>query len=298
MEDNEILIKAIEEAISPQKTMLTLWGVQHGLAIWIKTPNGHNHLIDAGTGGEFCPGEHISKFYHEDDLDYLVLSHPDQDHIQGLPGIVGNLGEPRVLTHNRSIPDSEKFGSCSHEYQRIYKDFDGRFRSPVADARNPCNPSYNGGVTAKYAFLKYEEGMAKNNCSVVVFYAYAGWLFVFPGDIEDAAWIKLWDQKASEFMPMVQNSKHRVLVAPHHGRDSGYSQSLVDAVKPSLVLISDKWGQQPTDRRFRDCATGLDFGGVNYTYFSTKNGGRMQFIITSDGSCTFEQLTLDQARGR
>lgn len=27
--------------------MFTLWDVGHGLCIWIKTPNGHNHMIDA-----------------------------------------------------------------------------------------------------------------------------------------------------------------------------------------------------------------------------------------------------------
>jgi len=45
---------------STSNFQFTLWDVGHGLAIWIKTPSGHNHWIDAGKEGEFSPSAHAA----------------------------------------------------------------------------------------------------------------------------------------------------------------------------------------------------------------------------------------------
>lgn len=290
------LVNIIKEIMSRGNLKITLWDVGHGLAIWVKTPNGHNHLIDAGTNDEFCPARHLSERYGETGLDYLIISHPDMDHIQGLPGVIEHLGEPRVLLRNKSLPDAEKFSGASKEYQKTFKSLDTKYTSSIEWSESPRNPNYNGGVTIKNGYCAYEPGMSKNNSSVVMFYAYAGWLFVFPGDIEDSGWQKLWAQKSQEFEPLIKSAKHKVLVSPHHGRSSAYSEEMMKAIQPHLILISDKYGKEPTDQRYYTRASGLVINSENRKYFSTKSGGRIKFTITSEGKYTFNQLTLEQAK--
>ena len=288
---NEALLRAVLEAAKPKPMMFTLWDVGHGLSIWIKTPNGHNHWIDAGWNSDtnFDPAEHVKTVYGESSLDFLVISHPDQDHVQGLPGITEHLGNPRVLLRNKTLPDKDKYGTETLSYQQIYKALDTGYSATISDDISPCTPAFNGGVTIKHAHLDYSEGMNINDTSVVVFYSYEGWLFICPGDIEASGWSNLWAKYSATFKPLIDVAKWKVLVAPHHGRESAYSQDMMDTLKPQLVLISDEHGKEPTDRRFRENPSGLKLYGVDSKYFTTKLGGRIQFKISTGGTYVFSQ---------
>lgn len=46
--------------------------------------------------------------------------------------------------------------------------------------------------------------------------------------------------KRTDFKEAVKDAW--VLVAPHHGRESGYYEEFVDLVKPDITIISDKSG--------------------------------------------------------
>lgn len=278
-----------------EKSMkFTLWDVGHGLSIWMKTPNGHNHWIDAGNNAEtdFHPAERVKNHYGETELDYLIISHPDADHIADLPSVIEYLGEPRVLSRNKSLPDEEKYGKGDREYQKIYENLDKRYTQPVPESTNPKNPEYNGGIRVVTEYLEWNECMDINNSSVVIFYLYGGWLFIFPGDIEESGWLKLWQKNSSEFESIIKQANWRILIAPHHGRKTGYSQQMFDNLEPHLVLISDKFGQEPTDSHFRDNPIGINQDGQKLKYLSTKNGGRIKFVITESGKYAFNQLYL------
>ena len=77
----------------------TLWDVEHGLSIWIQTPSGQNHCIDAGHNSEtdFSPFERMKNFYKVNNIDYLIISHPDKDHIEGLPNFIKYLDKPKTF---------------------------------------------------------------------------------------------------------------------------------------------------------------------------------------------------------
>lgn len=274
------------------KMIFTLWDVGHGLSIWIKTPAGHNHWIDAGSNSndDFSPAKHVFENYSEKNMDYLIISHPDKDHIENLPDLIDFFGEPRVLCRSKSLPAKEKYGDESFEYQRVYKDLDTRFTSPITYEKSPQNPDYNGGIEIKNDNLDYRKDLIANNTSVVVFYYYADHLFVCPGDIEPAGWAELWANSSAKFQPLIEKASHRILVAPHHGRESGYCQDMMDSINPHLVLIADKWGGGETDRGFRENPLGLDLNGYTEKYKSTKTNGRLKFTIREDGVRTFSEI--------
>jgi competence protein ComEC len=263
----------------------TLWDVEHGLAIWIKTPAGHNHWIDAGknSGTDFSPAEHVARF-GETSLDYLIISHPDADHIDDLPDVIRYLGEPRVLTRNKTLPDYEKFGEGKREYEQVFRDLDSRYTCAVQKEESPTNPAFNGGIRVETGSLTYKEADENlNDTSIVCMYSYAGWLFVCPGDIMPTGWPHLWQKHHQDFIPLLRRSTVRVLVAPHHGRESGYSQAMMDTIEPHLVLISDEYGQADTHPNYRTKPLGLGIGNETHKYYSTKTSGRVRIDVDSTG---------------
>jgi competence protein ComEC len=214
----------------------------------------------------------------------LVISHPDKDHFDDLDSLISNLGDPKVLIRNKTVPDLEKYGSCDAGYQRAFKRLDTTYTSPVVWEESPLNPAVNGGVEIKYGMLNLDEASNINNSSVVILYYYMQTMLVFPGDIEDGGWVKLLAKSRNEFLPLVGKAYFRILVAPHHGRGSGYSQSMIDFFNPNLVVISDEYGREPTDRRFREAPGGITIKGESRKYISTKTNGRALFTISDQRS--------------
>lgn len=279
---------------------VTVWDVGHGLAVWLKTPSGHSHWIDCGCETDFSPSQHVQSAHGVKGIDYLIISHPDADHLQDLPTFLETFGAPRVFTRNTTLPEAERYGSETLAFQQGLKQLDRTHTAPVPSGIEPWNPQYNGGVEVRSCSNAWSEVIQGNDTSVVAFYAFGGWLFVFPGDIEDKGWKALWAEKQSKFAPLIQAAKWKVLIAPHHGRTSGYSQSMMDTIMPQLTIVSDAAGQSETDRRFRETPPGLNLKVRPSTearlvkFLSTKQKGRVAFEISESGSYTLHQYDYGQ----
>lgn len=265
---------------------IRVWDVGHGLSAWIRTPNGQNHWVDAGYNpdGDFSPSEHVAKKYNNcRPINLLVISHPDKDHFDDLHNMVQILGKPLVLVRNRSLPDEIKFDSGQFEYQQAFMELDHSYLNSVDWNISPMNPSCNGGVRIESGHLNWGEIDDINNSSIVILYQFADTLIVFPGDIEEEGWELLEPKVKEKFIRLIEASTYRILVAPHHGRGSGYSQKMMDFFEPSLAIISDEYGRAPTDKRFQQNPSGIVIDGVKTKYISTKSNSRVQLIIGPDG---------------
>ena len=117
-----------------------------------------------------------------------------------------------------------------------------------------------------------------------MFYKFANTLVIFPGDIEPNGWSKLWPKIKTKIENLVNNSTYRILIAPHHGRESGFCQEMFEALRPSFCIVSDEHGMAPTDRRFRESPEGITFNnGTSIKYYSTKTDGRAKIVIGPQG---------------
>lgn len=271
----------------------TLWDVEHGLAIWIQTPNGKNFCIDAGHNNEndFCPYKHMKDNYSVNQIDYLVISHPDKDHIEGLPSMIENLGRPKVLCRNKTIPDEMKYGSCKSEYQNIFKELDTSYTKSVEWEKSPANKNNNGNVFISSFHNTYCDGMTCNNTSIVVFFRYNNVTFVCPGDIEPEGWKELYKNNSKTIDEIVDNSIV-FLVAPHHGRPSGYCEDMINILHPSLILVSDKYAKHETASEYYRCATGINLNGKSVKSLSTKTKGRIKIIVDNNGRYTIDYTSV------
>lgn len=265
---------------------IRVWEIGAGLCIRIRTPGGQNHMIDAGRSDDFSPAEHIARYHWHggDTLDYLIISHQDADHVRDLESVVKLLGEPKVYLRNKSVPDDQKYGLLQRIYQRILKAFDQKYTHSITWERDPSNPAVNGGVRIQHAFLNWDDAQNINDSSIVVAYEYEGVLIVFPGDIENSGWLKLREKKPDIFGNLLTKAHTVILVAPHHGRSSGYSQDMIDYFAPDLIVISDGYGAGETDARFRACANGLEIKGEQKKFITTKTNGRKRITVSAGGS--------------
>ncbi len=235
----------------------TIWDVGHGISIWLQMPNGTNHWIDLGATDEFSPSKHVHKNYGVKKIDYLIISHPDKDHLEDLPSFEENFGDPRVLRRNKTVPKKDSYGTESFEYQKQYKILDEKLTSKVQWESNPRNPNINGGADYYVNELDYGKNtdgklIETNNTSVITMIHYNGVLFVFPGDIEPLGWNTLWKKDNSSIQTFInKGNSFRLLVAPHHGRTSGYCEEMMNTINPHLVIISDVWGESETHNDFR-----------------------------------------------
>ena len=65
--------------------------VGQGDSTFIQFPNGDTSLIDGGTRNN---GEKVVKYLKDlkiDRIDYLIATHPHEDHIGGLPDVIRNF---------------------------------------------------------------------------------------------------------------------------------------------------------------------------------------------------------------
>lgn len=264
-----------------------IWDIGHGLSVRIRTPSGQNHLIDAGSDTEFSPAEHIRDYYWQDGdkLDYLIISHFDADHVSGLPDVLEYLGAPSTYLRNKSVPKDEMYGDQTLEYQKALARLDNRYNSPVPFATSPRNREVNGDIDIVSKQLSWDEaGGNRNNISIVVSYLYGSSLIVFPGDIEPDGWDTLLKERGRFLDDQLNRAASRVLVAPHHGRESGFSQAMIDYIRPDLVVVSDALGAGETDSRFYTAGSGLEVRGEVRKCISTKTRGRKLIKLHWDGS--------------
>lgn len=296
--------------------MITIWDVGHGLSTWIQTPNGHNHWVDTGflSDPRFSPSEHVYQYYGVRQIDYLTISHADKDHFDDLDNFIRCFGAPRVFHRNKSVPFDEKYGTLSAGYQKALHSLDQSHIHPVSASMQPRDPAWNGGVTIKQFHLDWSEAGNINDSSIVTFYAFQRWLFILPGDIGPGAWDKLWTKHCATIAQLTQDFPNRILVAPHHGRASGYSESMINALQPHLIVVSDEYGKEPTDSRFRTKGLGLEYNASSLglrripeierlfepmktgflglldprrdlCYLTMKKTGRLQFAVSFTGEC-------------
>ena len=123
-----------------------------------------------------------------------------------------------------------------------------------------------------------------------MFYKYNHFVFIATGDISNNGWKDIYAQNWIQIDNFLRDAYTTILVAPHHGRESGYSQEMIDVIKPSLILISDKYGEEPTYSKFYNAASGVFLDGFFKKYISTKTSGRIRIIIDSNGNGSIDWL--------
>ena len=217
----------------------TTWNVEHGSAALIQTPNGQQIAIDLGSDAGFSPLQHMKYRMRIDQLDKVIITHPHMDHIEDILNF--DLLCPRILMRPRQLTADDiskghtNVGPEAIQIYQKYLEIDARYTAPVQAMDDPTIAANNGGASISSFFPSRSPKTNLNNHSIVTVIEYQGVKILSPGDNEPPSWEELLDDIA--FKEAIKNT--HVLVAPHHGRESGFHPGLFDHISPVLTLISD-----------------------------------------------------------
>ncbi len=222
---------------------MIFWDVQHGNALYIKTPNNKHIVIDLGIGDYSGSNERFSplealRAKGVTQLDHVLITHPHLDHFDDILNF--DKFNPKVLTTPRYLSDEEILsGARSGDRPKFdkYLEIRKRYSSNVeAGSSSDLSLVDNfGGVK----FTKFSSRLLPhnnfNNHSILTVIEYASNKIVIPGDNEIASINQM--MLGKPFRDSVANAD--ILLAPHHGRESAYSSDFVKLVNPRLTIVSD-----------------------------------------------------------
>lgn len=180
---------------------------------------GVNMLIDAGTNNMGNTVVQNLKDLGITKIDYLVGTHPHEDHIGGMDDVINNfeigtIYMPKVQTNTKTFEDV--LDAISNKGLTITTPEVG-YVFEVGNTK--CEVMCAGTGTT-------EENSNLNLSSIVIRMVYGEESFLFMGDAEEK-------NESSRQWPQTT-----VLKVGHHGSDTSPSESFLNQVKPEISVIS------------------------------------------------------------
>jgi competence protein ComEC len=217
------LIWAAVGTLPDGRLHVTFLDVGQGDAILITTPKGQQILVDGGPAPSVLLwrlGEHMP--FWDRTVEMVINTHPDIDHLGGLPAVLDRYHVPQVLLSD--IEDDSSAWAALND--------------AAAQQGAQTQQAQAGG------HLYGEEGLAidilhpgavpvggdSNSHSIVLRVAYGDVSFLLTGDIEADTEKRL---GAAGLLPPTT-----VVKAPHHGSAFSSSRSLIATTQPQLAIIS------------------------------------------------------------
>lgn len=238
--------------------------------------NGQNMLIDTGTNDSTDTLMAYLKKQSINKIDYLILTHPHEDHIGGADAVIrgfniGKIYMPKITATTKTYQDVIK-AMKSKNYQASEPKLGENFKLGTANCTilGPIN-SDKDDLNTYSIVLKVQFGENK---------------FIFTGDAQSS--------NEQDMISKGYDLSADVLKVGHHGSRTSTSDQFLNAVNPKYAVIS--------------CAKGNDYGHPHKTVmdklkakkipvYRTDEAGTV--IITSNGkSLSFNVKAGDYAVGR
>lgn len=194
-------------------------------------------LIDTGGDDNGTAIQYYLLKQNVEKLTYLVLTHPDSDHIGSADVIITKLMINHVL-----MPDFEK---DNNTYKRMMEALD--YRGMKAEIVAMPQDSNSGGDTAYTVGSSFTLGEAvctilgpvqqyddPNNSSIALLVQYGNTRFLFTGDAEEEAESDILAYCADNGISLQAD----VYKAGHHGSSTSSSETFLMAVDPAWTVIS------------------------------------------------------------
>jgi len=208
---------------SGDRLSVTFLDIGQGDAILIRSPSGHNILVDGGPSGEAITealGRHLP--FWDRHLHLVVLTHPDQDHLAGLVTVLERYDVDQVLapalTHDSPTFDAWQDAIAAHDI-------------PETEAFAGQWLDLGGGATLSVLHPPHDLLPADEDDNSLVLKASLG----------DAAFLLTADIGADGEAYLLGNDtdlRAPVLKVAHHGSRASTTTAFLAAVEPLTAVIS------------------------------------------------------------
>ena len=182
---------------------------------------GHAGLIDTGAGGD---GEDVADYllrHGVKELEFVLLSHNDSDHIGGLPTVLGELVVDTLYQGELPVEEPSLEGAAM---DRALSGWEGERRTLAR------GDSFSLGGASFSVLGPCRAYESSNDSSLVLRLEFGEVSALFCGDIEATAELDL--------VKSGQELQADLLKVPHHGSATSCSQRFVKAVMPQLAAVS------------------------------------------------------------
>lgn len=196
--------------------------VGQGDAILITAPNGHHVLVDGGPGKNILTkvAEELPFFTHE--IDLLIETHPDTDHVAGLADI-----SERYQFFGLLKPCIKSDNSYDAALNQVAESKD----VPIVCAKSGQIIDLGSGVKIEILYAGDMSSIDTNSASIIMRVIYNQSKFLFTGDsteqIEKYLVLKMPEKLSSD-----------VYKVSHHGSRLSNDPQFISAIQPSIAVIS------------------------------------------------------------
>jgi len=195
--------------------------VGQGDSIFVQYPNGEVMLIDAakkkdvGAVVDFLNSRDIKK------IDYLVATHPHEDHIGGMATIIDTFDIGKIYMPKKEH-DTKTYLNMLESIQRK--------KLKISTAKAGVEIANAGGCHTYIISPTGDDYKELNDYSAVIRIEYGGTSFLFMGDAETLIEKELMAKKSL-------NLKADVLKVGHHGSNTSSSNAFLKAVSPTHAIV-------------------------------------------------------------
>mgnify|MGYP001573840760 CR=1 FL=1 len=247
----------------PNHLCVVFLDVGQGDAIFIQSPSGVQMLVDGGRDNSVLRELGAVMGFFDKDIDYVLATHPDADHVGGLTDVLERYQVSDVIrTENESdTPVWERAEELIKE--------EG---AEVHFARRGQPYDLGGGVVLQILFPDIDPSeLESNTASIVAKLTYGENSFMLTGDSPKAI---------EEYLVLIEGEylESDVLKVGHHGSRTSTAELFLDHVSPTYAVIStgkdNQYGHPHVE------VTDMLFNAGVKTY-STAEDGRVTFW--SDG---------------
>ncbi|MBN2593868.1 MAG: DNA internalization-related competence protein ComEC/Rec2 [Sedimentisphaerales bacterium] len=273
-------------AITWQRThrdnlVLTCLDVGHGQAILVQFPDKANVLFDAGSMYGNDIGTRIVSPYLDyigiKNIDAIIISHNDTDHINGIPEIVENCNVQSVYANNTFFDMKDTWGTAKFlndcltekglEIKRIEAEINLSTGTKI-EILWPIEHNYNN------------NDLSDNDRSLVSLIEFAGVKILLCSDIEGFA------QK--EILRLYPNLTADVAIVPHHGSTATLDKEFLKHLNADILICSrDRDRYEKTGRDTYP----MRYTPINAVSLCTSEVGAITIFVDMNGTIKTEVFT-------
>jgi len=224
-------------------------------AIYIELPDNNDILIDGGNKADGSTVVNYLKNEGVDDIELLIATHPHEDHIGGLPGVLDAFKVEKIID------------SGGTAVTKIYQEYTAKVKAEGAVLQQDNYQTFTFGNTALQILTGPETWEDVNDYFVVCRLSDGNVNFLFTGDAGGLSEAALKGSLDAE-----------ILKVGHHGSRTSTSSAFLSRVKPQVAVISVGTGNSyghPTPETLQR----LSSAGAK-VYRTDLNGN---IVVTTDG---------------